>query len=171
MTETDEVVQAADASVIYAGYARSFRYPEDDNGVLNRTEYLDAFDQGASSRAASIHEATFVDLDSSGLFEELVRYYEHFGLRRLENAELPDHISVELEFMHFMCELEHHAMLSGLDVSSARKAQRDFIDRHIKRLLKGMLEGLRGREGNARILVESCIDFVESHRLALAADE
>lgn len=171
MTETQEVISAREASEIYAGYAGAFRYPDDDNGVLTRTEYIDAFDQGASSSAASVHEATFVDLDSSGLFEELVRYYEHFGLRRLENAELPDHVCVELEFMHFLCELEHHATQNGLDVLSLRKAQRDFIDRHIKRLLGGMMKGLGGRGGKASKLVLSCIDFVEAHRSALAAND
>jgi nitrate reductase assembly molybdenum cofactor insertion protein NarJ len=31
----------------------------------------------------------------------LVRFYGHFGLAREERAELPDHVTVELEFMHF----------------------------------------------------------------------
>lgn len=171
MTEIDDALLAVDASPLYAGYARAFKYPEDENHVLTRTEYIEAFDQGASSTAASIHEATFVDLDSSGLFEELVRFYEHFGLRRKEDAELPDHVSVELEFMHFLCELEHHAVQSGQDATSVRKAQCDFIDRHLTRLLKGTLQGLAGRPGNATELVESCIDFVKSHRLALSNDD
>jgi len=166
--ETEDVLLAADASVIYAGYARAFRYPDNADGVLSATEYLQAFDQGASEEAASIHEAAYVDMDASALFEELVRYYEHFGLRRNEDAELPDHLSVELEFMHFLCELEHHAMLNGQEVASARNAQRDFIDRHVKRLLQGLLQGRAGKEGSATELARSCADFIESHRQALS---
>lgn len=170
MSETEDVLLAVDASPIYAGYARAFRYPEDEDHVLSPSEYIAAFDQGASTSAVSIHEATYVDLDSSGLFEELVRFYEHFGLRRNEDAELPDHFGVELEFMHFLCELEHHGGLTGQDVTSVRKAQRDFIDRHIQRLLRGLAQGLLGRRGKAVDLVNSCADFVESHRQALADD-
>ena len=109
-------------------------------------------------------------MEASALFEELVRYYEHFGLRRKEDAELPDHISVELEFMHFLCELEHHALLNGQEIVSVKNAQRDFIDRHVKRLLQGLLQGRAGKEGDATELVKSCVDFVESHRRALAAE-
>lgn len=170
MSETDNVSTAMDASVIYAAYARAFRYPEDENCVLSPSEYMAAFDQGASSSALSVRESTYVEIDSSGLFEELVRFYEHFGLRRNEDADLPDHIGVELEFMHFLCELEHHAVLEGQDVAPVRRAQRDFIDRHLKRLLRGLSQGMLTRTGNAAELVKSCADFVDSHRDALSDD-
>lgn len=168
--ETTEVLQPAEASAIYAGYARAFRYPEDNDGPLSRSEYMAAFDQGASSSALSVRESTYADLDASALFEELVRYYEHFGLRRKEDAELPDHISIELEFMHFLCELEHHALLGGQEVTAVHSAQRDFIDRHVKRLLNGLLQGMAARRGTAVELVNSCAEFVEMHRQALATD-
>lgn len=168
--ETGKVIPAADASAIYAGYASAFRYPDDANGILSGGEYLQAFDRGASKDATAIHEAAYAGMEVSALFEELVRYYEHFGLRRKKDAELPDHISVELEFMHFLCELEHHALLNGQEVVSVKNAQRDFIDRHVKRLLQGLLQGRAGKDGDATELVKSCADFIESHRRALIAD-
>lgn len=162
--------QLVETSMLYAGFANAFRYPEDETGYLTGAEYIEAFDMAASNEAASIHETGYVDMDRSALFEELVRFYEHFGLRRNQDAELPDHISVELEFMHFLGELERHALERGDDVESVRRAERDFIDRHLRRLLRG-LRGKRGdRPGPASELVEDCLAFIESHRQALTAE-
>lgn len=171
MTVSEEaLLTALEAGDFYAGFARAFRYPEGEDSVLSSAEYLEAFDPSASTSGTSVHESAYVDRDSSGLFEELVRFYEHFGLRRNQDANLPDHVSVELEFMHFLCQLEYHAHAKGEDVSSVQKAQLDFIDRHLKRLLMGLLHARKGRGGMATELITSCLEFVQAHRQALAPE-
>lgn len=156
----------AETSVLYASFAASFRYPE-AGGWLSGPEYLEAFDPGASSTATSLNEASHVELEASVLFEELVRFYEHFGLRRQEQAGLPDHLAVELEFMHFLSELEQAAVARGEDVAAVHAAQRDFLDRHVLRLLEGALGGCNAREGRAAQLVGECLEFAASHRQQL----
>jgi len=59
--------------------------------------------------------------------EELVRFYNFFGLR-LRPGHLPDHITVLLEFMQRLAAAE---AASGADASSLRRAQRDFLARHL----------------------------------------
>ncbi len=59
--------------------------------------------------------------------EELVRFYNFFGLR-LAPGLMPDHLVVELEFMHYLAFKEAEA---GGDAASFRRAQRDFLERHL----------------------------------------
>ncbi len=63
--------------------------------------------------------------------EEVARFYEHFGYRLGDDyAWRPDHLSVLLEFMHFLSWHESQsddlALIAGL-----RAAQRDFCQRHL----------------------------------------
>lgn len=168
MSGLHDFAQLAETSAIYAGFASAFLYPENDQGVLSKTEYLESFDPSASSDAVSLREASYANIEASALFEELVRYYEHFGLTRRQDVELPDHLSIELEFMHFLCELERHAPIGSADTDSVWRAQRDFIDRHVLRLLSGLQQARKGKQERADELVQSCAEFVQSHRLALS---
>ena len=156
--------------VSYATLAAAFRFPADDGGAITRAEHLLAFDRSVSAGASSLYERTYSQADTSGLFEELVRYYEYFGLVRAPDAELPDHVSVELEFMHFLSELERHAAARGDDVGSVCRSAREFIDRHLNCLLLGLQADRRGKpEREAWALVEAGVEFVAQHRAALAA--
>jgi DMSO reductase family type II enzyme chaperone len=63
--------------------------------------------------------------------EEVIRFYNHFGLTMAETPrELPDHLTTELEFLHFLAFREAEALQRGEDADSFRRAQRDFIARH-----------------------------------------
>lgn len=154
----------------YAFFSAAFRYSVGEGMMLCGSEYLEAFDVGVSEGATSIHESAYVDADTSSVFEELVRFYEHFGLRRSEDAELPDHLSVELEFMEFLVELEHRASLRGDDVKSVRRAQRDFLDRHVSVLIDGIISNLDESLEKARTLAEMCLEHLQVHRQTLAED-
>ena len=160
-------IDPREASALYAGFAAAFRYPE-EGGWLSGPEFLEAFDPGVTADATSLNEASSAGIETSALFEELVRFYEHFGLRRLEKAGLPDHLGVELDFMHFLCELQQAAEARGEDVGAVTTAQRDFLDRHVLRLLAGVHGQRKESEDKASHLVRECRDFVESHREALA---
>jgi DMSO reductase family type II enzyme chaperone len=66
--------------------------------------------------------------------EEVTRFYHHFGLSLGgESRELPDHITTELEFMHFLTFQEVSALQKGQDRRPFLRAQRDFLQRHLAR--------------------------------------
>jgi DMSO reductase family type II enzyme chaperone len=85
------------------------------------------------------------DAHTSGAdsWEELVRFYEFFGLNLAAYGDrLPDHLSVQLEFLHFLafCEVES----TGKDcITDYRLAQRDFLARHLCRWVPNATEKLR----------------------------
>lgn len=93
-----------------------------------RAEYSGLFEVGSQGPPAPIRE----DLQTGqrgGTREDLVRFYDYFGYRLDEKfAWQPDHLSVELEFMHFLCFREAQ---QGGDVLSYQLAQADFTERHM----------------------------------------
>jgi hypothetical protein len=81
--------------------------------------------------------------------EEVARFYEHFGYELGEAyAWRPDHLSVLLEFMHFLA--WHEAQpLSADDAGLAaglRAAQRDFAQRHLAWWLPPLAAAVAARE-------------------------
>ena len=67
--------------------------------------------------------------DRLRVMEELIRFYNYFGLSLMQ-GQLPDHISVELEFMHYLAFKEAEALQHNRPQDSYQRAQRDFLDRH-----------------------------------------
>lgn len=77
--------------------------------------------------------------------EETVRFYEHFGLGLSEEPrELPDHLTTQLEFVHFLAFREAEALESGDDAGPWRRAGRDFVARHPGRWVPKLLSRLAG---------------------------
>jgi putative dimethyl sulfoxide reductase chaperone len=64
------------------------------------------------------------------LWEDLLRYYNHFGLEFAEAAAEggPDHLVNQLEFMHYLSFLQCGSGDAGGDF---RRAQRDFLTNHL----------------------------------------
>jgi DMSO reductase family type II enzyme chaperone len=100
-----------------------------DLDVLKR-QYSGLFEVGSDGPPVPIRE----DLQTgqrAGTREDLVRFYDFFGYRLADRfAWAPDHLSVELEFMHFLCYAEAAA---EEDASSYQLAQLDFAARHLVR--------------------------------------
>ena len=74
------------------------------------------------------------------IMEELVRFYEHFGLRP-QPGDQPDHLCAQFEFMHYLAFKEVAALASGGPAGAYVLAQRDFLSRR----LCGWLPRLRVR--------------------------
>jgi len=95
-----------------------------------RAEYSGLFEVGSQGPPAPIRE----DLQTgqrAGTREEVVRFYDYFGYVLDEKfAWQPDHLSVELEFMHYLCYREAEAGDAG-DALSFQLAQADFSRRHL----------------------------------------
>ncbi|MDP2948441.1 MAG: molecular chaperone TorD family protein [Chloroflexota bacterium] len=68
--------------------------------------------------------------DRMRVMEELIRFYNYFGLS-MAAGQLPDHITVELEFMHYLTFKEAEARQQNREQDSYQRAQKDFLDRHL----------------------------------------
>jgi len=94
-------------------------------------EYTRLFDvgRGTAGPPCPLYEGCYrTDWGRSKLFEELLRFYNFFGLGLSpDNRELPDHLTVELEFMHFLTYQEAKEQ----DNLPFQRAQRDFVKRHL----------------------------------------
>jgi len=75
------------------------------------------------------------------LWEALLRFYRHFGLdfSHAGLRESPDHLLVEIEFMHYLCYLEAGAVAATADL---RRGQRDFLRAHLASWIGQFAEAL-----------------------------
>jgi DMSO reductase family type II enzyme chaperone len=124
-----------------------------DKEVLKR-EYSGLFEVGSNGPPVPIREDLHLN-QPAGVREDIVRFYEYFGYGLEENfAWSPDHLSIELEFMHFLCFQEAEmSMKEGGDALSFQLAQSDFSERHLVNWVSGLAakiieqqpDGLYGR--------------------------
>lgn len=92
--------------------------------------FSDLFEVTSGSPRVSLLERRYGETPEQQLWEDLLRYYKHFGLdfsSGLAN-EQPDHLLTELSFMHYLCFLEAGAK-GGQD--SYQRGQRDFLANHL----------------------------------------
>jgi len=104
-----------------------------------RKEFSGLFEVGDDGPPVPIREALQPGA-SVAVREEIVRFYEHFGYVLGEQfAWQPDHLSLELEFMHFLCFHEANAV----DEAAAlpwQLAQADFTARHVVTWIPALAE-------------------------------
>ncbi len=124
---------------IAAGAAGAWRAPADYDHF--QTEYIRLFEVGARGSAASPLFSGQYGRDRLRTMEELVRFYNFFGLR-ISPGVMPDHVTVELEFMHFLAFKEAEAGDGG-DINSYRRAQRDFLQRQLANWWPLLAAGLK----------------------------
>lgn len=106
-------------------------------------EFIRVFDVGPGGPPCPFRESVYHGSRMSTM-EELVRFYNHFGLSTTQGQEreLPDNLCTELEFMHFLTFKEVVALQEGQDPSPYRRAERDFLVRHLAEWLPMLLERL-----------------------------
>lgn len=93
-----------------------------------KKQYSGLFEVGNDGPPAPIREDLFM-LQPAGLREDLIRFYDYFGYTLGEKYEWQmDHLSIELEFMYFLCVQEHNITEDRL---SYQLAQLDFSTRHL----------------------------------------
>ena len=109
-------------------------------------EYTRLFDAGAHGTRCSLNGG-LQHGPQMKVMEEAVRFYNHFGLTLAEDRqELPDHLTTELDFLHFLSCGEQQLSERGEATRSYELAQRDFIARHPGRwvpVMHGKLAGLQ----------------------------
>ncbi|MGI9373382.1 MAG: molecular chaperone TorD family protein [Hyphomicrobiales bacterium] len=132
--------------------------PPDDNGRA----FTEAFDTSISAEACSLHESDHTSHEQTSLFEELVRWHKHFGLRRTDTALLPDHVSAELEFMHFLS-FQEEANTDDIKAALAlKRAQRDFLARHLLVLGEAIAEKCPPTAKRYKALTLALRDFLSA---------
>ena len=180
-------VEAATATAgAYLGFARAFDYPraefwqeaEGVDGLVpvrsqeeREAEYLAAFELGREVPSVSPYEGFCRPGEGrEGILEDILRFYEYFDVRlRKENRDYPDHLVSELEFMAFLASREAGALAEGADPESFRRAQRDFLERHLA-LWAPEFAGRLARTGTIYgQLSRDLADFICAHEATLGA--
>jgi DMSO reductase family type II enzyme chaperone len=106
------------------------------------------------------------------VMEATVRFYNYFQLKLSSTQrELPDHITTELEFLHYLTFRETEARQSGADPSSLLRAERDFLTRHLCKWVPRMQARLAKQETDPFFpaLVHFAASFFEADRAYTAA--
>jgi DMSO reductase family type II enzyme chaperone len=124
----EEALEAVSPS-LGAGLDRSALSDAGDDDSL-AVEYTRLFDVGPSGPPCPLHDGLWIG-DRMHAMEEVLRFYQHFDLS-LDTAsrELPDHLTIELEFLHYLSFREAEAWRDGSDAGAYRRAERDFLARH-----------------------------------------
>ncbi len=95
------------------------------------SEYIRLFDVGAAGPPCPLYGGVYGG-DRMKVMEEATRFYNFFQLRvSPQLRELPDHITTELEFLHYLTFREAEARQQGGDPGSLLRAERDFLGRHL----------------------------------------
>ena len=94
------------------------------------SEYIRLFDVGAAGPPCPLYGGVYIG-DRMKTMEDATRFYNFFHLRPApEMHELPDHITTQLEFLHYLTFRETELRQQGGDPSSLLRAERDFLARH-----------------------------------------
>ncbi len=166
-------------SAVYGGFAAAFRSatggadmlddalvplpPPDDAGRA----FMTAFDPAVSKNAVSLYASAHLERDQTDLYQELIRWYDHFGLKRRDGGELPDHLSVMLEFLQFMAAQEHANASDAEAVASLHAAQSDFIERQLMPLVGTVIGKLETGEPRYHALPRALLAFLEDELATL----
>lgn len=105
-------------------------------------EFLRLFEVGSGPGGppAPLYSGAYVEGDRMRAMEEVVRFYEYFGLRASpEDPRPPDHLATEFEFMKFLT-FKEAASASPRLSASFRRAQHDFLERQLANWLPRLVE-------------------------------
>ena len=95
------------------------------------SEYIRLFDVGPAGPPCPLYGGVYAG-DRMKTMEDATRFYNFFQLRLAPQVrELPDHITTELEFLHYLTFREVEARQQGVDPSPLLRATRDFLARHL----------------------------------------
>ncbi|MGE5505217.1 MAG: molecular chaperone TorD family protein [Actinomycetota bacterium] len=116
-----------------AGLIKDMAVPPDMEETALEAAYIDAFELSPCPLYEGAH---LRERDRSEILLEVKAFYQHFGLAVAEGLNEPeDHVTAELDFMHFLVSKQAEAEATGRDAGPYLRAQRDFLDRHLARWL------------------------------------
>lgn len=103
------------------------------SGEEIREEYSRVFQDGVSKSPCPLCERDYRDEKHDDIVAGLVQLYDHFGLQLGKSCdEEPDHMWVELCFLHHMSLAETRDGINGDSSQSFTKAEREFHELHLQ---------------------------------------
>ncbi len=142
LSEMDEeslkaMEESEDFEVLFPKYAKWDKRKENKKELIER--YLNVDFADVTLLHLIPYESFYVREDAmieSGGANPVVSFYNDFGFRAdLDRARVvsPDHIGVELEFMHLLCSKELEALKDENEEAAnfIRNLQKDFLREHI----------------------------------------
>ena len=132
-------------------------------------EYLAAFELGRTASAVPLYEGMHRGGQGrEGILEELLRFYEFFGVKRSEaDREFPDHLVTALQFMAWLWLQEQTAQSEGRDARPFLRAARDFLDRHLAAWLPEFRRKLEATDTAYAQFLPALEELVANHRSRL----
>lgn len=111
-------------------------------------EYLRLFEvgNGTDGPAAAIFGGAYGGGDRRKQMEEVVRFFEYFGLKAGGETRPPDHLATECEFMQYLAFKEAASPSPRLSASYHR-AQEDFLDRQLVNWLPAFAQKVESEGG------------------------
>ncbi len=125
--------------------------------------YSGLFEVGSSGAPVPLREE-LAEVAAVKAKEETLRFYDFFGYALAEERQwAPDHLSVQLEFLHFLAYRKSREA-DPERMESYRLAQRDFLERHLCRWFPEVLAGVgrHAREPYWRALFEALGAFLDA---------
>jgi DMSO reductase family type II enzyme chaperone len=116
--------------------------PDTVNAEDFQAEYLRLFEvgDGTNGPGAPLFGGVYGDGDRMKRLEEVVRFYEYFGLHTsAEDPRPADHLTTEMEFMQYLAFKEAASPSPRLQ-ASYRRAQDDFLERQLTPWLPQLAE-------------------------------
>lgn len=124
--------------------------PPDDALAIEYSRLFDAI--GPGGPLCPLNTGALLGEDGRlKLLEELVRFYNHFGLTAAGSPgnELPDHVLAQMDFLHFLSQCEAECLANGDEgADDYRRARIDFQQRHPARWTADMIERLEHHQGH-----------------------
>ena len=110
--------------------------------------YINILDGHDNKLACRPYESAWHGTDRSMQQWEVKKFYLMFGLGlNRDSNEMPDHITNELEFMHYLSRLAVEAGQGRMGKNVNRQqyvhAQRDFLQRHLSKWVPGFCNSLK----------------------------
>lgn len=184
---SEPTVSAASLGGGYLAMGKLFSYPTPDSwkqlteqGIVDpaltqellEAEYLAAFEVGREGSAVPLFEGMHSgDSGRDGILQDLLRFYEFFDAKLSEtDREYPDHIVTEFEFLAWLCLQEHAAEEKDSDPLPFRRAQRDFISRHVAVWLPVFCRRLEATGTAYAQYAPALAEIVEAHRERLGSE-
>ncbi len=136
-------------------------------------EYIEKFEVGNhQTPPCSLHEGVIRgNVTRVEAFTDLLRCYDYFGVKLSQShRRYPDYLGVQLEFMAFLGHKVTQLEGDGGDSVPLRRAQRDFLERHLLSwvpLLKERIER-NVSESFYKSLSRLLLCFLERHHQYLA---
>lgn len=115
------------------GDPERLRIDDADGSYLEfESEYIRLFDLGPAGPPCPLYGGLYGGGDRMKVMEDATRFYNFFQLRLAsDRRELPDHITTELEFLHYLTFREAQVCQDGGNPGSLRRAEHDFLARHL----------------------------------------